>query len=51
MGVDAWSVKIKPESRNSSFIDWDDCIENDGWEKIIPKDNYIVKYKESNPAT
>lgn len=43
MGVDAWSVKLKPESKNNSFIDWDDCIENDGWEDIIPKDNYIQK--------
>lgn len=43
MGVDAWSVKIKPESKNSYFIDWDDCIEDDGWIDIIPKDNCIQK--------
>lgn len=30
MGVDAWSVKLKPESKKNVFIDWYDCIENDG---------------------
>lgn len=48
MGVDAWSVKLKPESKKNVFIDWDDCIENDGWENIISKDNSIQKngYRE-----
>lgn len=41
MSIDAWAVKLKPESKNNSFIDWDDCIEDDKWEDIIPKDNYI----------
>lgn len=41
MEINVQLVKIKPESKNSSFVDWDGCIENDGWEKIIPEDNYI----------
>ena len=41
MGVDIWTVKIKSESKNKSYIDWDDCIEDDGWENIIPESNSI----------
>lgn len=41
MGVDIWTVKIKSESKNKSYIDWDDCIEDDGWESIIPENNSI----------